>query len=458
MDMHTVFKKMEFYSINQIIAIVRARWRLVASCMCVVLVFTLGILMLMPKRYQASTSILFNTKASDPVAEKNDAISFIAYMQSEMELMNSEKVTDRLANDPGFFKLKVVQDYWQKERKGSASISRWLTKTLPTLVTTKTGKQSRVIELYVQARHPQFAMVTANALANAYLDTNLELRVAPARQNAKWFERQRKLRFETLLASQARLTGFLLKTGMTGQETKSDIDDMKLRTLSSELAQVQAARAKADGEQQTMSAGTALGIGLISNPTAQKLRTAIADQRVMIRDLATDLGPNHPRMLAEQQKLLSLQMEFDAENADVRRDLERKKDLARSQEVSVRQMTERQRNSMSASSVNRAKLDVLLDDVERTRLAYTEVTASLRQIELASALEKPNASILSEATLPESSGSPNWQFSLALAAASGLLFGIFAALMAEYLRPRVRQQSDIRHFLPNLTVLSDLNS
>jgi polysaccharide biosynthesis transport protein len=446
-----------FYSLGQLATAVVAHWKTVALATLAALSLALLYLSLTPKSYVSTTSVIFHTQGSDPVSNKSDVLSFATYMVSETELMTSQRVLARLANDPAFAQNKSVIATWKKATNGKQPLAKWLRQTLPGMVKAKTGKQSRVVDLRVEARDPKFAAAVANGLAQAYLDTNLELRVSPARQNAKWFERQKQVRFDALGGAQAKVSAFLRKTGMTGLEIKSDIDDVQLRTLSSELSQVQAKRASVDSQQQNVNTSSALGIGLINNPTAQQLRTAIADQKVIIENLSGELGPNHPRLQAAEQKLSSLQAEFESEINMVSRDLGSRRRSVQSEEAKIRRLTDQQRNTISTSSANRAQLGVLLDDVERARSAYAQVSTRLSEIELASALEKPNASVLFEATAPNRAAAPNWSFTLIFSMIAGLLSGTLMAIIAELLQPKIRHPADFEHHFPTTPLLCELS-
>jgi len=82
---------------------------------------------------------------------------------------------------------------------------------------------------------PKTAAILANAFAQAYIDTNIELKVDPAKQYATWFdERSRALRAD-LEAKQKRLSDIRPKRASLPPRRRLDIENARLAELSSQL-------------------------------------------------------------------------------------------------------------------------------------------------------------------------------------------------------------------------------
>ena len=68
----------------------------------------------------------------------------------------------------------------------------WLAELLQKKLEVKPARESNVINIAYTGGDPDFAAAVANAFAQAYLDVNLDLKLAPARQYAAFFEEQTK--------------------------------------------------------------------------------------------------------------------------------------------------------------------------------------------------------------------------------------------------------------------------
>jgi polysaccharide biosynthesis transport protein len=448
-----------FQNLNQILVALAARWKLMAAMAVAVPLVVLAALLILEPKYQSTATVIFDTRGSDPTAQKTDNQSMSSLVAGEIDLMRSRRIVDQLGKDPAILADPVIQKHWQENRKGKAKMGVWLANYVKPLVSVSTNsRQSRAIDITVQEGNPAFAQLIANGLAKAYLDTNLELRVSPARQNVEWLAKQKALRFADFRATQKELEAFLRKTGMTGSEIDASVSELKLRSLSSELAKAQVDRAKAVSVIEALGPEAAISTGQISSPTVQSLRTQIAEQNVLIQELSSKYGPNHPTMMAGHRRLESLRTELDREIGKAAQTLRQQGASTIGEERRVQAMTDDQRRSISVGAGKRSELSILSANVVRAKRAYDVVAEALTQLQLASSLEQPNARILTQAQLPQKPSFPNWGFSLALAALAGILLGVVLALAMELIRQPVRLRSDLERLFPGVPILSEMPS
>jgi uncharacterized protein involved in exopolysaccharide biosynthesis len=92
----------------------------------------------------------------------------------------------------------------------------------------------------------------ANAFAQAYQRTNLELRVEPARQSAAWFdERMQQLR-KDLEAAQTKLNAYQREKGFTAQDERLDLEQARLSELSMQYTAAQAQAVDATSRERQL--------------------------------------------------------------------------------------------------------------------------------------------------------------------------------------------------------------
>ena len=123
----------------------------------------------------------------------------------------------------------------------------------------KPSRESNVINIGYSGADPAFAAAVANAFAQAYIDTNIELRVEPAKQYADWFDSQIKLQREKLEAAQKALSSYQQATGIVGTDERLDYETQKFNELSAQLTQAEAQGADASSKQKSGSADTLAG-------------------------------------------------------------------------------------------------------------------------------------------------------------------------------------------------------
>jgi len=88
-----------FSSIAQMGLAVRGRWKLASVVTAVVFIAIIVIAALLPPRYTATAWVVFNSRGSDAVVDKNDSLGFAAYVNGEVDLIASRRVIARVAQD-----------------------------------------------------------------------------------------------------------------------------------------------------------------------------------------------------------------------------------------------------------------------------------------------------------------------------------------------------------------------
>jgi len=424
---------------------------LVASSILVVAAF-------LPPRYASTAWIVFNNRGSDAIVDKNDSLAFQAYVNGEVDLINSRHVLQRVASDDAL--LRDPQTLAQRDRhqRGTAPIGDWLLDHIARNLTVTSAKGTRTVAISTEFDDPVWAASVANLVARAYLDTAVELKVTPARQNVAFFRRQKAARAAELAAAQTELEAFLRATGMTGLEANTDTEELQMRVLAERLGDARVEQAGTAIRSGLGGIDAAISAGNISNPAVQQLRSSIAAQSAILRDLQVLSGPNYPAVVQARARLSELEGQLSAELGKVARGVDRDNIAVTRKSGQISAMEAQKRQLLTQTAGNRARLAELTAGVTRARVNYDSVAARLADVELQSALESPSAAVLSAATVPRGASFPNWLNIAALALAAGVTFGIIAALVKEMLIPRVRSRSDLENMLQGAPVLCDLTA
>ncbi len=434
----------------------RRKWMLLVASLVIVLV--IGVCAMLPPRFTAVATVVFNTRGADVIVDKNDTWSFGSYINGEVDLMGSRRVMQRAAADPALRDSPLTLAQQQRYQNGNAPREVWLARHLGANTTVASGKNVRTVSLSTTFDDPKFAALAANTIAKAYLATALELRVGPARQNVQFYRQQRTDRARELVQAQQQLADFLQQTGMTGNENRSDADDLQLRTLAERLSAARVEQAGSMAESAVGGVDSAVAAGTITNSVITQLRQDIAKESANLRDLTVLGGPNFPSVVQSRARLDELNRQLGSELAMVTQGVQRRASSISRESATISQLEASQRRQMSASASDRARLEVLEGDVTRAKANSDAVAARLAELELASAVENPNAAILSPADVPRGASFPFWPLIVAAATAAGLLLGAIVALGVELVRPRVRSGENLEQLLGGAPVLCDLTA
>jgi len=149
-------------------------------------------------------------------------------------------------------------------RRLQVSIRHYYADLLLKFLEVKPSRESSVISIGYSAADPRFAATVANEFVQAYIDTNLELRVEPARQSASWFDEQTAQLRKNLDGAQGRLSEYQRSKGIVSADERLDVETAKLQELSSQVTQL-AALAVESNKRQAI-ARDALARGSAVNP------------------------------------------------------------------------------------------------------------------------------------------------------------------------------------------------
>lgn len=442
-------------NLHQFLLILRARWRAAFLTFALIVLTTLVINLLMPERYTATASVIADVRAPDPIAGLVlGGIAAPTYMPTQVDVINSNRVAQKVVRMLGLDQSPAVRDEWIRDTDGEGNMLLWLTESLQARLDVKPSRDSNVIGISFDSPDPAFAAAGANAFAQAYVETSLEMKVEPARQSANWFEGQAKAARDALEKSQARISEYQQQKGLVSTDERIDVETAKLNDLSAQLTIVQALTADATGKQR-VGAGSASLPEVLSNGVIVNLKTEIVAAETKLRELAEKLGANHPDYQRLGTLIAALNNQLAAETGRITRGFGAMRGVGQHKEAELRSAIEAQRRKLLELKNQRAELGVLLREGETAQRAYDAVSARFTQTSLESQATQTNVLLLTAASAPNRPSSPNLVLNLLIAVVAGTLLAVAAAFAREIGDRRVRTHEDLEATmgLPMLTRL-----
>jgi len=378
------------------------------------------------------------------------------YMATQMDIINSDRVASRVVKLLGISGNAEAVEKWREASEGKGSIESYYGELLQKKLDIKPSRESNVININFSGPEPQFAAAVANAFAQAYIDTSIELRVEPARQYSAWFEERQKGLRANLEQAQAKLSAYQQEKGIVVTDDRiMDNETARLNDLAAQLSAAQAQRADAASRQKS---GTSeLSLEVLQNPLIQNLKAEIARSESKLSELNANLGKNHPQV---QQ----LQAQIKEQNQQLREEIGRISGGAAVatrfgavKQEELKAAIEEQKKRVLAIKAERDQLAVLVNDVETARRAYEAVGQRMTQSNLEGQSQQTNVLVLSPAVEPTKHSRPRVFLNLLVAIFLGTLLGVGAALVAELGQRRIRSAEDLALAL-ELPVLAELDS
>ncbi len=429
---------------QQFVLILKARWKVILAIFSVVVATTLILSLILPKQYTASTSVLIDMKSADPIyGAMMQAQLLPGYMATQVDIITSDRVAQRVVRMLGVDKNPDAIAQWQDEGEGKGTVVTFFADLLQKKLDVKPSRESSVINIGFTGTDPTFAATVANAFARAYMDTNLELKVEPAKEFASWFgDRAKQLR-DNLEAAQARLSAYQREKGIVATDDRLDVENARYAELSSQLTAIQAQRADSSSRQRQASGRMDTSPDVINSPVIQQLRADVARQEAKLKEMAGQLGQNHPQYQRSQAELETLKSKLDTEMRQVASSVGTSNVVNQQRENDLRLALEAQKKKVLELRAQRDEAAVLLKDVETAQRAYDLVTQRLSQTSLESQTQQTNIVVLTPADPPIKHSSPRILLNTVLACFLGGLLGVGVALLLELTNRRIRSAEDL---------------
>lgn len=410
------------------------RWTLIGIPLVALVLAGLFVL-ISPRSYMASTDLIVDGKGSDPVSGEAVPVRTMAgYLGTQAEIIRSRnvalKVVDelKLADNIDLVreqKLAAITDPDRRRQRLASYLIAGLD------VTPK--RDSSILSIAFNSSDPARSAQIANSFAQAYIQTNLELRIEPAKQITRWYDQQLADLRASLVDRQNALSTYQEKHNIVVTSDRLDLESAKLAELSSMLIAAQ-------GERVT---NTTRDQAALESPQVQRISNELVQAQAKLDDLATKVGENHPQYRQTLGEVDSLKRQLGQAMNMISGSLRSSVEQAKVREAQLEAELVAQKERVLQLSRNRNELGLLQQEVQTAQAAYDAALARATQTKLESQIALTDIAVLNPATVPSRPTSPRTAMILVLALMAGALLAISICLGWEWLDRRVRDRRDL---------------
>jgi len=434
-------------NLRLLLLVLRARYKIALVTLVVTVTAALAVSLLLPKQYSARATVVIDVKSPDPIAGLMlPALMMPGYMATQVDIIESQRVAQKVVKMLKLDENPAVREQWLEATGGKGKLDEWLAQLLRMRLKVRPARESSVVSIDYTAIDPAFAVVIANAFAQAFIDTNIELKVEPAKQYSLWFGEQGKMLRDSQEKAQARLSEHQQKYGIVATDERLDSETAKLNDLSAQLTVVQGQTADAQSKQRSGSAADTLP-EVVQNPMILTLKGEIARQEGRLQDSAVNLGKNHPQYQRMVAEIAALKRQLEAETRHITSGFSTSRAVSKEKEAELMAAIVAQKNKLLELKSQRDQLAVLTRDVDAVQKAYDAVTQRLNQTGLESRSTQTNVSVLTPASAPNTPSSPKILLNILISIVLGSALGIGAAFLLEMRDRRIRSAEDLVEML-----------
>jgi chain length determinant protein EpsF len=436
-------------NLRRLLRILRARrWLAMMTCGTLVSLAAIASLII-PKSFLAETSIIIDTKSQDVISGSgSEVFAFADYLQTQADVIASHNVALKAVDFLRLAERPDLQRKFQDAVHGVGRIQDWIADELLRDLIVTPARTGGVISIKYRSRSASEAAAVANAIAQGYLATNLQLTVDPARQRAAWFDEQVQALREQLEAAQKRLAAYQSAEGVDGASGHLDVETARLGEISDQLANAQMALAEAQARQSQLQAAHASQRinqipDVVNDTVLQSLRSDLSRAEARLTQVRLQKGSNHPDFQSALAEVQSLRLRIADQTATTTGSIEQTAMLAVQRVKDVQATLDAQKARILQLKGQQDQFDVMTRDVQSAEHAYESALQRTAELKLQSQSTSASAAVLNPALPPLRPDRPRILQNLLVALLLGPLFAVLAAVLSEAGDRRLRVEEDL---------------
>lgn len=449
--------------------LVKGRWAILAAIVAVVAGVSVWTYR-QPKVYRASASIVIETNAPavlSQVQEVTDQANLgywisKEFLETQFQVIRSREVAARaveklgLDTDPAFLGTGAASEAPAEPGAGSAVTAPRRgdpVGKVASMIKLSPVRDSKVVVLSIEHTDPALATRLANGVAQAYIEHNLETKMAVSRDAGVWLAEQLRSLTTAVDKSEQAVYEFKHKRNLlsVSLEDQLNMNSSTLKALASTLNALEIerhqlqARRKVIAEARDRADGHEVLAQVLADrePLLQSLRQTEAKLADELAQLRSKYLEKNPKLQTIEAQMADVRARIGQQIDDALEALDVQIEQIVANEKSVRASLEREKKA--AIELNKLAIDYnkLKRESEKNLNLHGLVLHRLKETDLTSMLRANNVRLLDPALVPKTPVRPRVQFNIGLSLLFGLGLGVGLAYLVHFLDRTVKSQADI---------------
>jgi succinoglycan biosynthesis transport protein ExoP len=470
----------------------RAKWN-IAWWVLLSSVLAIAVVSSITPQYIGSTTLLIKEKSPPLVAfqQVNDnSATTPDYLQTQLALLQSRDLAERavrtlkLTTNPVTDPRQQPQS-WFKPRQWVADLNagQWLpgpnsfipmpqipteedifnlvTQNLMLHTSVKFVGKSQLIEIAVELPDPVLAAAAANALAQGYLDSQLDTRQKSSQTTTSWMNTRLVELRDNLRKAEDKLQAYREQQGLVDVDGGvATISANELQMTGNRMIDARRNRAEAESQYrqvQGLSNGDLSRLSsvpaVLANPLVQQFQAELAKAQAKVEELSGRYGPKHPTLVSARSELRTASDALRLQVKQVVSGIEHQYQLAVASEGALRQSFNANKAQIQDIARKEFQLREFQREVDSSRALYETFVTRLKETAATSDMDSGKASIVDPAIVPVEASKPRKTLIVAIVAVVAALIGVALAFLFDTLSNTFKTDDSIESTL-NIPLLS----
>jgi capsular exopolysaccharide synthesis family protein len=316
-------------------------------------------------------------------------------------------------------------------------------------------RNSRLVDLHFMARDPELAALAVNTLADVYIEKKLETKLKAVKNAVLWLHERVDEERQKVEVAERKLLEYKEKKGIF-TDFSSDVEKItaqKLAKLNAQVIDAEAHRVEAETRYKQ-----ALALKknpdmldsipeVLSNDLIREIKQMEVNLYKRISELSKKYGKNHPKMIAVQSEIDSLNERKHKEIQRVINSLRNEYQVALAKEKTLLQALSKQKKESMELNQKSIQYGVLQREAESARHMYELLIRRFKETSLTEDMKTGNVRIVDPAEIPKYPIRPRKKLNVFLGIVFGLFMGVAVAFTFEFLDNTLKSPEDIRNYL-----------
>ncbi|MDR3411204.1 MAG: polysaccharide biosynthesis tyrosine autokinase [Formivibrio sp.] len=462
------------------------KWRILLLGLCTGLAAFLISMSIAPV-YQATAVVLIESSKPQAITSIQDVYAGVTptseFFQTQAEILKSREVATsaikklKLWEHPGYDPRKVKAPIYRSVLNyfgiSKTVVPEWDEDTLARTVYQSIAarnqinvdliKGSQLVQVSFESTDRQVAADMANAIAEAFINSDRESRFAMTQQASAWVQDHIKGLRDTLDQSEARLQSYREKQGVISMDGSSGGGAAKMiEAVNQKLIDARLHLAEAQNTYEQIHGANPDALlsmpTIIQNPVIRDAHKQLQDAERNYSDLSQRYGPAHPKMIQAKDQL-KIAKEQLAKSIDILvATAKHEFDVSQATERSLEQTLASAKGSVLVLNRKEIGLDALTREVATNRQLYDLFMSKSKENSATQDMQASVGRVVDPAQIPGNSIRPKTAMNVVLAAFLGLFLGVGITLLRAVLDNTLKNGADVenrlrQHLLAALPVL-----
>ena len=308
-------------------------------------------------------------------------------------------------------------------------------------------RNSRVLQIRFTSEDPQLAASAANLAAELYIADQLDSKFNAVRRANDWLDARITALREEVNRNEAQIAELRSQSGLTRGVT-AGLQTEQISRITQDLVEARNQLASAEARLgAARSGGGGADLTALGSANLVTQRAARDEAQRDLNRLSATLGAGHPDVRSAASRLAAAERSVGGETTRVVQALDAEARTARARVASFETSLNEQQERLNRTQGAEIRVNALERETEAARSLLRAVLERSQSTVSQTAIEKPDARILSPATVPGLPSFPKPMLFVVAAAALGVMFGLLLVWFLEQADSTIRSGEEIRSAL-----------